>query len=541
MTAERMLDANGVRLCSETFGAPEDVPVLLIAGVGSSMLWWDAEFCRMLADGGRFVIRYDQRDTGRSTTYVPGHPGYTGADLVTDAVGVLDAYGISSAHLVGVSGGGALAQLLALGFTDRVRSLVLISTSAAVPSGRELPPPTAAFTRFVATATVDWSDPDSVVQYLVDYCRVLAGDERQFDENAFRDLVRRDVERAHDIAASQNHDLLAADERTYGALSSITAPTLVLHGTADPMFPLRHGEVLAEQIPSAKLLSLPGAGHGVDPVDWDTAARAILEHTSDVRRIGDLDFYDAELRLLDKHFRAAVDVRSRDRVLDLGCGTGQSARAAARVAVAGSVLGVDLSAPMLEQARQLTEDEGLPNVAYLQADAQVHPFPAQHFDLCISRFGTMFFSDPVTAFGNIGNALRPGARLVLLVWQAHDRNEWATAIRAAITGTTAPYAPTGPGPFSLADPSDMEDILTATGFVDVARTDVREPVYYGPNVEAAYDAVLSLSEPRNLLATLEPALVEAARQRLRATLSAHVTGDGVYFDARAWLVTARRA
>jgi SAM-dependent methyltransferase len=411
-----------------------------------------------------------------------------------------------------------------------------------LPSGQDLPPPTAAFTRFVATATVDWSKPDSVVQYLLDYSRILAGDERRFDENAFRDLVQRDVERAHDIAASQNHDLLVDDEPTqptHGGLSSITVPTLVIHGTADPMFPLPHGEVLAEQIPTATLLSLPG-GHGVDPADWATVTRAILEHTSDLCRISDIDFYDAELRLLDKQFRAAVDVRSHDRVLDVGCGTGRSARAAARVAVAGSVLGVDLSPPMLERARQLTEDEGLPNVAYQQADAEVHPFPAQHFDLCISRFGTMFFSDPVAAFGNIGNALRPGARLVLLVWQEHDRNEWATAIRTAVTGTAAPYSPTGPGPFALADPSDTEDILATAGFVDIDCTDVREPVYYGPNVDAAYDAVLRLQEPRNLLATLATTLANAARQRLRATLAAHDTGNGVYFDARAWIVTARR-
>ena len=116
------------------------------------MLWWEEGFCRMLADGGRFVIRYDHRDTGRSVTYEPGHPGYTGADLVADAAGVLDAYGIPAAHVVGVSAGGAFAQLLALDFADRVRSLVLISTSPALPGERELPPPTEEFARFMATA-----------------------------------------------------------------------------------------------------------------------------------------------------------------------------------------------------------------------------------------------------------------------------------------------------------------------------------------------------------------------------------------------------
>src|ERR687892_789099 len=129
-----MVEANGVDLCTESFGAPAEPPILLIMGVGGSMLWWEDVFCRLLAQGGRFVIRYDHRDTGRSVTYEPGRPGYTGADLVADAAGVLDAYGIPAAHVVGVSMGGALAQLFALDFTDRVLSLVLISTSAATPT-----------------------------------------------------------------------------------------------------------------------------------------------------------------------------------------------------------------------------------------------------------------------------------------------------------------------------------------------------------------------------------------------------------------------
>src|SRR5256885_14849921 len=205
---ERIIEANGVELCTEPFGNPADPAVLLIMGIGASMLWWEDGFCRMLADGGRFVIRYDHRDTGRSVTYEPGRPEYTGADLVADGVGVLDAYDIAAAHLVGISAGGAFAQLLALDFTDRVLSLVLISTSPAVRRGRELPPPAEEFGRFASTVRVDWSDADSVIDYQVDYARVLAGGERPFDEAAIRKLVRRDVERAGDLAAAQNHDVL---------------------------------------------------------------------------------------------------------------------------------------------------------------------------------------------------------------------------------------------------------------------------------------------------------------------------------------------
>src|SRR5262245_53361019 len=182
-----MIVANGVELCTEPFGDPVDPPILLIMGVGGSMLWWDEGFCRMLADGGRYVIRYDHRDTGRSATYEPGHPGYTGADLVADAAGVLDAYAISAAHVVGVSAGGAFAQLLAVNRPDRVRSLVLISTSPATPGDRDLPPPAEQFGHFLTVAKVDWSDTESVSGYLVGYARMLAGGQRPFDETAARE------------------------------------------------------------------------------------------------------------------------------------------------------------------------------------------------------------------------------------------------------------------------------------------------------------------------------------------------------------------
>jgi pimeloyl-ACP methyl ester carboxylesterase len=277
-----MIKANGIELCTESFGDPADPPILLIMGVGGSMLWWEEGFCRMLATGGRFVIRYDHRDTGRSITYEPGHPQYTGADLVADAAGVLDAYGMPVAHVVGVSAGGAFAQHLALDSPDRVLSLVLISTSLALPSERQLPPPTEKFGRFLATAEVDWSESASVIEYLVDYQRMLAGGQRPFDEAAVRGLVHRDLERARDFAAARNHDALSNDERPGEPLSAISAPTLVIHGTADPMFPVGHGEALADEITGASLHPLEGAGHGVDRGDWATIVRAIVEHTAGV-------------------------------------------------------------------------------------------------------------------------------------------------------------------------------------------------------------------------------------------------------------------
>src|SRR6266498_3547647 len=170
-------------------------------------------------------------------------------------------------------------------------------------------------------------------------------------------------------------------------------------------------------------------------------------------RLGSVD-YDAELRLHSQVLRRACGVQRHDHVLDVGCGAGQTTREAARTATAGGALGVDLSAPMIDRACELAQAEGLRNVTFQRADAQVHRFPPKQFDLAISRFGTMFFDDPVAAFANIGRALRPAGRLVMMVWQGHERNEWDVAIHQSLEAAEGPMAGAfgGPDPFSLADP-----------------------------------------------------------------------------------------
>ncbi|WP_027942132.1 alpha/beta fold hydrolase [Amycolatopsis taiwanensis] len=280
--AERMITVREVRLCAESFGDPGQPPVLLIMGIDASMLWWEDDFCLKLAAGGRFVIRYDHRDTGRSVTYEPGHPGYDSGDLVADAVGVLDAFGIQAAHLVGVSSGGALAQLVALEHPDRTSTLTLISTTFAVPTprGRDLPGPTREFSRFQRAAHPDWTDQESVVDHLVAYARMLTGGRRPFPEREVRELVQADIDRAHNPASAQNHGLVEEAPGDRPPLASIRVPTLVVHGAADPMFPLPHGQALAEEIPGARLLVLPDSGHGVERADWAALASAIREHTA---------------------------------------------------------------------------------------------------------------------------------------------------------------------------------------------------------------------------------------------------------------------
>src|SRR5207302_7947479 len=134
---------------------------------------------------------------------------------------------------------------------------------------------------------------------------------------------------------------------------------------------------------------------------------------------------------------------------------------------------------------ELSAAENLHNVHFEQADAQVHPFPPKDFTLGVSRFGTMFFAGPVRAFGNIGRALKSGARLVQLVWQDRGRQEWVAAINQALADGGPPPAPAAADAFSLADPATVDGVLTAAGFAGISVTDVCEPVYYGPDPDAA--------------------------------------------------------
>lgn len=251
------------------------------------------------------------------------------------------------------------------------------------------------------------------------------------------------------------------------------------------------------------------------------------------------DFYDAELRRHDACFRAALKVGPLDRVLDIGCGAGQSTREAARAAREGSVVGVDISEEMLQVARRRSAEEGLRNVAFESGDAQDHAFPSAHFDLCISRFGVMFFTDPIAAFTNIARAMRPGARLVLMVWQGRERNEWSTAIQHALAADDAPCA-SAPAAFSLGDRAATTRLLTAAGFASIDFSEVHEPAFYGPDVDAALDAIVTLFLAKDGPAGANTAADETLR-RLRVLLQAHLTAEGVLFDSRAWIVTAHKS
>jgi SAM-dependent methyltransferase len=253
-----------------------------------------------------------------------------------------------------------------------------------------------------------------------------------------------------------------------------------------------------------------------------------------------LDFYDAELRAHHEHLRAVYGISAGDRVLDVGCGTGLTTREAARAAAPGAVLGVDVSERMVERARQLAAVERLDNVRYELGDAELHRFEPGGFDVAISRFGTMFFSDPAAAFANIAAALRPDARLVLLIWQRYEQNEWVQAIDAALGHAAQPPQP-GLDPFSLGEAEATAALLDRAGFANVRFEDVSEPVLYGHDLDAALSVIRGFQHVGAALESLSDDDAARTIERLRDTLAARYSVErGVALPSRSWLVTARR-
>ena len=283
MTERMVATGPGVDICVETFGAPDDPTLLLIPGAGGSMDTWHPDFCAALADGGRFVVRHDLRDTGRSTHSPPGAPDYSFYDLLADAVTLIDRFAAGRAHLVGLSMGGGMAQYLAVTEPEKVASLTLVSTSPIFHA--DLPPVTPALLEaYAAQSQPDWSDAESVLDNFVENARIHAG-AAYFDEAEAREQLRHLIARTDDVRTLGNHNAMKhADwpERDYRALlAALAVPALVIHGTADPMFTPEHGRLLAESIPGAELLLLDGVGHQAPPRQtWDVVVPRLLRHTA---------------------------------------------------------------------------------------------------------------------------------------------------------------------------------------------------------------------------------------------------------------------
>jgi pimeloyl-ACP methyl ester carboxylesterase len=267
-------NANGITLEYETFGDPVSPPVLLIMGLGAQLTMWDLPFCLGLADAGFYVIRYDNRDVGRSTWFdEAGEPGlaellagsvtpaYSMSDMAADAAGLLDALGLESAHIVGASMGGMIAQTFAIAYPERTRTLVSIMSTTGDPKvGQPHPQALAALTAPAPTSR------DQVMEQSVVSWRIIGSPGFPFDEEAVRERAAAGYDRAFHPAgmARQMAAILFQPDRTAG-LARVTAPALVIHGAADPLVDPSGGKATAAAIPGAQIKLIPGMGHDLPP------------------------------------------------------------------------------------------------------------------------------------------------------------------------------------------------------------------------------------------------------------------------------------
>jgi pimeloyl-ACP methyl ester carboxylesterase len=280
MIIPRHIPVPYARLFAEAIGDSADTPLLLIMGAMASGLWWPEEFCRALAAQHRFVVRYDHRDTGRSTKYPLGEPGYTVEDLADDAIAVLDAFEIAQAHLVGMSLGGFLAQLIALKHPTRVSSLTLIASEALSPGDPDIPGiDEKVLQHHLLGAELDWSNRAAVVDFSTEGWRLLNGRAHAFDEKHVRRIAEEDYDRSGGSRSFMNHAFLSGGERWYGRLDELRIPALIIHGTDDPVLRYENALTLQRQLPVSDLLTLHGSGHELHPADWLTIVSAIIAHT----------------------------------------------------------------------------------------------------------------------------------------------------------------------------------------------------------------------------------------------------------------------
>ncbi|MGY5780314.1 alpha/beta fold hydrolase [Rhizobium sp. LEGMi135b] len=277
---ETLVEVKGAKLQTQAFGDPSSPPIILIMGMMASMLWWPDRLCEELAACQRYVIRYDQRDTGLSTHYPQGEPGYSSSDLADDVIAILDGYGLETAHVVGMSMGGFVAQEVALRHRQRVQTLTLISTSPLAVEG--LPRSTKAYQEHSKAAeAIDWSSLEAIAVFLHRDAAMLAGTRHPHDAEASNALITRDMARAPSFASATNHFALVSEEAPERLRASdIKMPVLAIHGAADSLFPIEHGEAFTKVVQDARLHRIDGGGHEIHERDIDEIARAIVDHTA---------------------------------------------------------------------------------------------------------------------------------------------------------------------------------------------------------------------------------------------------------------------
>ncbi|MEB6066384.1 alpha/beta fold macrolide esterase [Staphylococcus arlettae] len=278
---EQIIETNGVQICTESFSSPSNPALLLINGATQSMVYWDTAFCEQLADKGMFVIRYDNRDVGRSTVYELGKSNYSVKDMANDGINVLNSYHIDKANVMGMSLGGMIAQVLTHHYPDRVLSLTLLSTSlfGGENSSLDLPPMDSRILEHHAQGqNVDWSNKEEVEKYLVEGGKLLSGSKYGYEEQRIRKQAREEFDRANNLTSMFNHASLTGDDYYNDKIKAIQVPTLIVHGTDDLVLPYEHGLALKNEIPNSEMLALEGSGHEFHTKEWPKIIDAIKNH-----------------------------------------------------------------------------------------------------------------------------------------------------------------------------------------------------------------------------------------------------------------------
>ena len=284
---EKMITTrDGACLATESFGDSRAEPLLLSMGATASMVWWPIRFCKALAKEGFHVIRYDHRDTGRSSTGTVGEPSYTVSDLADDLFDIMDAYGLPRAHFVGMSLGGYLAQVCALRRPERVGALVLIGSEPVGGVDEPLPDmDDDIVAAFSALTTLDWSDSAAVEDFMVDMGRLCTGPGRLFEREATLSRVRTELVRALTVRSAFNHSIMEMGDIGAPRVQDIAKPILVLHGSHDPVLPLEKGRAIARHGRDVELMILEGAGHELHADDNDAMVLKIATFLREKRKV----------------------------------------------------------------------------------------------------------------------------------------------------------------------------------------------------------------------------------------------------------------